>query len=411
MSRAGGSRLPRRWGVADAGERERARPFLLFFFFSVLLPRRRRERMSEGTGRRAGVPALGGRRAGGVPGEVPALASDVGRRDPELVGGSWRRRRVLVSHRILTCTREPEPIPQALLGRVGEASRRAGPNPLPVSFGAAWGGPVFRHGRAPLGGRCPRTPACTCACGLSAASRGKGSCLPSPFLLSPPPLFPSIDEMRRVASEGAPGGPAVPRSPSHGSCGGARCSGTGGPLSGSLPAAIGEARRSPARAEGGGGFEGSQPGRAGSAVRPPSVEGRARPTESSRVVAERPREPQAYVPSSLSEAPAPASVRGPSGGRPRAASRRGGNRGKPLGSCEPSTETQREKARERQERGAAPESPGRGDRGRPPVPPPLSGRRSPRRFSCRVPARCGARRPGRGPPSGGPRLSRGRVLL
>lgn len=33
MSRAGGSRLPRRWGVADAGEREGARPFLLFFFF------------------------------------------------------------------------------------------------------------------------------------------------------------------------------------------------------------------------------------------------------------------------------------------------------------------------------------------------------------------------------------------
>ena len=44
----------------------------------------------------------------------------------------------------------------------------------------------------------------------------------------------------------------------------------------------------------------------------------------------------------------------------------------------------------------APDPSGCGGRGRPPASPPPSGRRSPCRFSCRVPARCGACRPGKG---------------
>lgn len=110
---------------------------------------------------------------------------------------------------------------------------------------------------------------------------GEGLASSPPFLPSfPLPVFLSIDEAIRVASERAPGGPALPRSPSRGSRGGVRCSGTGGLLSGSLPA-VGEVRRPPGP-------------RAGSSVRSLGAGARARPTESSRVTAERPREPQAY---------------------------------------------------------------------------------------------------------------------
>lgn len=218
---------------------------------------------------------------------------------------------------------------------------------------------------------------------------GKGSRLPPLPPLPPHPSFrASIDEAIRVASERAPGGPALPRSFSRGSRGVVRCSGTGGLLSGSLPA-VGEARRSPARA--------------GSGGRPPlRAQGKARPTESSRVTAERPREPQAYRVRSSSEAPAPASSRGPSGaGREQ---RAGGvaTEEKPWGKQASRADGKGASARAGEPGGStARRVPLRSGRGvgaggvRRPPPRFRAAASSLRRFSCRVPARCGARRPGR----------------
>ena len=140
----------------------------------------------------------------------------------------------------------------ALLGRAGEASRRAGSIPLPGSFGVAWGGPVFRHGRAPLVGRCPRTPTCTCACGLSAAPGGRARAFSLLPFSSPPPPF-SHRSMRPLGSRRR-GPPAGRRSalPVPGKPRRRPVFRHGRPLSSSLPV-VREVRRSPAWAEGGGG--------------------------------------------------------------------------------------------------------------------------------------------------------------
>lgn len=143
-----------------------------------------RQRQAEGRkGRGPACRAAGSRtqKGRGRPRRVPpSRGKEKG--DPELAcrGGGAA---FSLSHRSHSHAGAPTRSTVALLGRVGEASRRAGSIPLPVSFGAAWGGPVFRQGRAPLGGRCPRTPTRTCACGLSAAPGWKGSCLPPPSLL------------------------------------------------------------------------------------------------------------------------------------------------------------------------------------------------------------------------------------
>lgn len=239
----------------------------------------------------------------------------------------------------------------ALLGRVGEASRRAGSIPLPGSFGVAWGGPVFRHGRAPLVGRCPRTPTCTCACGLSAAPGGRARAFSLLPFSSPPPPF-SHRSMRPLGSRrrGPPAGrrsalpvPGKPRRRPvfrHGRP----------PLQFASRRSRGEALARLGRGRRRRRLRGAWPRRADSSVRPPCRCPRARPTESSCVTAERPREPQAY-PFRCERGVGAALVSGPGECRPRAASRRGGNRGKPRG-----TEAKRAAAEEgtRRQRGAAP---------------------------------------------------------
>lgn len=240
----------------------------------------------------------------------------------------------------------------ALLGRAGEASRRAGSIPLPGSFGVAWGGPVFRHGRAPLVGRCPRTPTCTCACGLSAAPGGRARAFSLLPFSSPPPPF-SHRSMRPLGSRrrGPPAGrrsalpvPGKPRRRPvfrHGRP----------PLQFASRRSRGEALARLGRGRRRRRLRGAWPRRADSSVRPPCRCPRARPTESSCVTAERPREPQAY-PFRCERGVGAALVSGPGECRPRAASRRGGNRGKPRG-----TEAKRAAAEEegtRRQRGAAP---------------------------------------------------------
>lgn len=240
----------------------------------------------------------------------------------------------------------------ALLGRVGEASRRAGSIPLPGSFGVAWGGPVFRHGRAPLVGRCPRTPTCTCACGLSAAPGGRARAFSLLPFSSPPPPF-SHRSMRPLGSRrrGPPAGrrsalpvPGKPRRRPvfrHGRP----------PLQFASRRSRGEALARLGRGRRRRRLRGAWPRRADSSVRPPCRCPRARPTESSCVTAERPREPQAYL-FRCERGVGAALVSGPGECRPRAASRWGGNRGKPRG-----TEAKRAAAEEegtRRQRGAAP---------------------------------------------------------
>lgn len=240
----------------------------------------------------------------------------------------------------------------ALLGRVGEASRRAGSIPLPGSFGVAWGGPVFRHGRAPLVGRCPRTPTCTCACGLSAAPGGRARAFSLLPFSSPPPPF-SHRSMRPLGSRrrGPPAGrrsalpvPGKPRRRPvfrHG----------WPPLQFASRRSRGEALARLGRGRRRRRLRGAWPRRADSSVRPPCRCPRARPTESSCVTAERPREPQAYL-FRCERGVGAALVSGPGECRPRAASRWGGNRGKPRG-----TEAKRAAAEEegtRRQRGAAP---------------------------------------------------------
>ncbi len=240
----------------------------------------------------------------------------------------------------------------ALLGRAGEASRRAGSIPLPGSFGVAWGGPVFRHGRAPLVGRCPRTPTCTCACGLSAAPGGRARAFSLLPFSSPPPPF-SHRSMRPLGSRrrGPPAGrrsalpvPGKPRRRPvfrHGRP----------PLQFASRRSRGEALARLGRGRRRRRLRGAWPRRADSSVRPPCRCPRARPTESSCVTAERPREPQAYL-FRCERGVGAALVSGPGECRPRAASRWGGNRGKPRG-----TEAKRAAAEEegtRRQRGAAP---------------------------------------------------------
>lgn len=155
------------------------------------------------------------------------------------------------------------------------------------------------------------------------------------------------------ASGRLPGGPALSRSPARSGWRGAgRCSGTGEPplqfasrrSRGEALARLGRGRRRRR-------LRGAWPRRADSSVRPPCRCPRARPTESSCVTAERPREPQAYL-FRCERGVGAALVSGPGECRPRAASRRGGNRGKPRG-----TEAKRAAAEEegtRRQRGAAP---------------------------------------------------------
>jgi len=312
----------------------------------------------------------------------------------------------------------------ALLGRVGEASRRAGSIPLPGSFGVAWGGPVFRHGRAPLVGRCPRTPTCTCACGLSAAPGGRARAFSLlPFSSPPTPFLPPIDEATRVASERAPGGPALcapcPREAAAASGVQARAA--------SSPVRFPSFARWGARPLGPRAAAAAASGRVASPCRlvcPPALsvpqgspdriqlcDGRAAPRAAGVPIslwARRRRCPRfgaRRVPAASSK-PAGWQPRETAGNRGEASSSRRRRNEKTTGGCaRPSGRARSSAAR------PAPDPSGCGGRGRPPASPPPSGRRSPCRFSCRVPARCGACRPGKGSPIVGSRPSRGRVLL
>ncbi len=140
------------------------------------------------------------------------------------MSGAGGRRRVPLP-RFVTDP-DPQAVPaEAFRGRVGgEAPRRAGSAGVQAAVG-------------PLRGRCclslsRRAPRLPSARGSAAAgargrrcprSRGRGasrfsrSCLSLSLLL--------IDEASRVASERAPGGPALPCSLQRGSHGGVRCSG------------------------------------------------------------------------------------------------------------------------------------------------------------------------------------------
>lgn len=221
---------------------------------------RDRQREEKGAGRRAGRPAVGRRRAGGVPG---GSRRHEGRRRgtrSSLVAAAAPRSPFRTA---LTRTREPRPDPP---WRSSGASERLPGGPAqsrsPCRSGRRGAGRcsgkgehlsadvahAHPHARARAvfpprpGGRARAFP-----------HRPSSSTSPHPYPSRPlpaPPFFPSIDEAIRVASVRAPGGPAPLRSPSRGSRCGVRCSGTGGLLSGSLPV-VREVRRSPARSESG----------------------------------------------------------------------------------------------------------------------------------------------------------------